>query len=79
MLFLDIVRYACEKSNGNTLNIKQNPDRILRTDLGLSRRMCRYKILNPNVFCVKKTFGFSYLFFLSGLAAGLSYLGERHG
>ena len=38
-----------------------------------------YKILNPNVFFTQKTFGFSYLFFLSGLAAGLSYLGERHG
>ena len=28
--------------------------------------MRNYKILNPNVFCVKKTFGFNYLLFLSG-------------
>lgn len=79
MLFLDIVRYACEKSNGNTLNIKQNPDRILRTDLGLSRRMCRYKILNPNVFCVKRHSDLVICFFCQALAAGLSYLGEGHG
>ena len=34
--FFDIARYACEKSNENTFNIKQNTDRILMTDLGLN-------------------------------------------
>lgn len=35
-LFLDAARYVCKKSNKNTLNIKQNPDRILVTDWGFN-------------------------------------------
>lgn len=38
-----------------------------------------YKILNPNVFFTQKTFGFSYLFFLSGPSGRfiLSWRGAR--
>jgi hypothetical protein len=35
LLFLDIVRYACEKSNGNTLNIKQKSRQNSKNRFGI--------------------------------------------